>query len=425
MTRSRPTAVQPTWGLDALAPPQSPVYALRVTLVRPAATLVLATALTVVPSGAPRQAAQQPTFRTSTELVSIEAQVVDRDGIPVDGLRAEQFEVFIDGRRRQLAHAEFVRSNAASMLTAQADSPFRGGRVIVLAIDQGSFPMAAQAAAREAASRVLNGASPEDYLGLVSFPNGVALSPSRDHGPVEQAIQRIVGLRTDLTRSRFNLSATEASQLKAKDSFATQDIIGRECRGPYVDPLCRQEVVQDGGRIADALEQQAILSINGLHGAIDAVGSLPGRKTMILVSAGLPMRPGGVPHADSETMAIARKAAAANLNLYVFYMNVHFLRFFSAEYGRMNRTVYDDISMFGYGLEKFADGAGGAFAQVEVDADPFVERALRETSATYMLGVDVRPEDRDGKEHTIRVAVKGRGLTVRHRRIVVIPKAVR
>lgn len=369
---------------------------------------------------------QTPTFRSSTELVLIDAHVVARDGSPIEGLKAEQFEVFVDGRRRPVSFAEFVRATEPrpGMAPQGVSGAASGdqGRVIVLAVDQGSFPIAGQAAAREAALRVVDGAAPGDQLGLVTFPGTLALAPTTDHEAIRQAVGGLSGLRVDLTKSRFNISAVEASQLKSRDSMATQDVIARECRGQFPDPTCRQEVIQDGGRIADALEQQAAMSISGLHATIDAVGSLPGRKTMILVSAGLPMRPGGVPNLDSETTHIARRAAAANINLYVFYMNVHFLSAFSADYGKRNNTLYDDITMFGYGLEKFADSAGGSFFKVEVDSDPFVARALRETSASYVLGVQARPEDRDGKDHFIRVTVKQRGATIRYRKVVTIPR---
>src|SRR5690606_21997784 len=123
-------------------------------------------------------------------------------------------------------------------------------------------------------------------------------------------------LRVDLTRSRFSISAVEASQLKSRDGMATQEIVERECRGVFIDPVCRQEVVQDGGRIADALEQQTAISLAGLHNVIDGVGALPGRKTMILITAGLPMRPRGTPNPDSEITRIARRAAAGNIQMY-------------------------------------------------------------------------------------------------------------
>ena len=118
--------------------------------------------------------------------------------------------------------------------------------------------------------------------------------------------------------------------LKSKDSMATREITNRECaqRVIVIDDNCPRQVIQDGQRIADALEQQGLMTIDGLQRVIGGMAAIPGRKTLMVVSAGLPTnnRPGGRPNLDAETTNIARRAAAANLNLYVFYLNVHFLR---------------------------------------------------------------------------------------------------
>jgi hypothetical protein len=103
-------------------------------------------------------------------------------------------------------------------------------------------------------------------------------------------------------------------------------------------------------------------------------------------------------------------------------MNVHFLRAFSAEFGKVNNTLFQDIGVFGHGLERFAGSANGGFFQIEVNSDPQVARVMRETSAYYLLTVSTDPRERDGKQHFIRVAVKQRGATVRHRAVVTIPK---
>lgn len=368
---------------------------------------------------------RRPTFRSSAEIVVIDTHVVSRDGTPVPGLKADQFEVFIDGGRRPVMSAEFVENTALAFGAAAEPGAYvpSAGRTIVLAIDQASFPVSGQASAREAAMRVVNTVKPEDALGMIAFPGGAAIAPTRDHGQIRKAVANIAGLRADLMLSKFNISASEASQLKSRDSMATQDIVRRECRFDALNRSCSQEVIQDGGRIADALEHQAAQSIGGLRGVLDDVATIPGRKTLMLISAGLPMQPRGTPNPDSETTYIARRAAAANINLYVFYMNVHFLKAFSAASGKPNHSLFDDITLFGYGLEKFADSAGGSFFQVEVNADPFVARALRETSAAYLVAVQVKPEDRDGKDHFIRVSVKQRGTTLRYRRVVNIPTA--
>ena len=378
----------------------------------------------------PQSGAQQPTFRGGAEIVVIDTQVVSRDGTPIEGLKPEQFEVFVDGRRRPVVSAEFVRSTRGSAVAARDPAPAFAepgtpeGRVIVLGIDEASFPVAAQFSAREAARRVVDRVAPEDHLGMVALPGGIEIAPTRDRRPIREAVSRIAGARVDAVKSRFNLSAAEATQLHARASVVTQELICRECPGCGLrDQNCPLSLREDARAISLALEQQGMLTIANLHRFLDAMVSLPGRKTLIVVSAGLPManHPGGRPNLDAETDRVARRAAAANINLYVFYMNVHFLRYFSPEYGKRNYSLYEDISIFGYGLEKFADSGGGAFFQIEVDSDPFVDRALRETSAFYLLAVRVEPQDRDGKEHFIRVSVKQRGATVRYRRIVSIP----
>ena len=187
---------------------------------------------------------------------------------------------------------------------------------------------------------------------------------------------------------------------------------------------CPDQLIQEGSTIADTLDHQGLRTITGLHGVLDAVAPLPGRKTLIVISAGLPLsnRPGAVSSLDAETVRIAHRAAAANINLYVFYMNVHYLRYYSPEYGKRNNTIFEDINLFATGLEKFADSGGGSFSQIEVNADPFVDRVLREMSAFYLVGVRTEPADHDGKEHAIRVAVKQGGTTVRYRRFVTIPR---
>lgn len=380
---------------------------------------------------------QRPSFRTSTDIVAVDVQVSARDGTPVDGLKPEQFEVFIDGRRRAVQSVEFLRT-VASVQTPGRGAPASPvptpavgaqGRLFMLGIDQMSFPASAQWSAREAAQRVVSRLQPEDSIGMVAFPGEVRIAPTRDRAVINGGIRQIAGLRGSLQSQKFDISAAEASLLKSKDSMSIAEIYARECERRYARDVfglqtCRQELIQEGTAIATALEQQGLTSINGLHDVIDAMAPAPDRKTLVVVSAGIPLsnRPGGQPNLDHELARLARRAAAANVNLYVFYMNVHFLRYFSAEYGKQNHTIFDDISLFGYGLEKFADGAGGSFAQVEVDSDPFVDRVMRETSAYYLLAVPTAAADRDGKEHTIRVSVKQRGTTVQYRKVVVVPK---
>lgn len=380
------------------------------------------------------QGTQVPQFRSTTTVIIVETTVVGRDGVPVADLKAEDFTVTIDGRRRSVVSADFVKSSGgtsdsssdapAPALAAAAASRAGAGRFVIIAIDEHSFPVAAQASAREAVMRVVDRAEPGDHLALIAMPGPLTVGPTTDHDVIRKAVGAIGGKRVDAPRSRFNISGSEAATLKGRSNIAVREIMDRECRMDATNPTCRQEVLEAGSVIADALERQGILTIDGLHGVLDTIADVPGRKLLFVVSAGLPTtnQAGGRPNLTAETERIARRAAAANVNLYVFYVNVHFMQHFSAATGwRSPGALYEDISMFGSGLERFADSAGGGFFQVEVDSDPFVDRAFRETSAQYVLGVRPEAAEFDGKEHQIRVSVSRRGLTVRFRRFVVIP----
>ncbi|HWB29745.1 MAG TPA: hypothetical protein VG736_04520, partial [Vicinamibacterales bacterium] len=57
--------------------------------------------------------AQQAVIRSSTDLISVDVQVVDRDGQPVDNLKADQFEVQIAGKKRAVRLVDFVRTTTA------------------------------------------------------------------------------------------------------------------------------------------------------------------------------------------------------------------------------------------------------------------------------------------------------------------------
>ena len=373
------------------------------------------------------------TFRATADTVLVDALVVARDGTPIAGLKPEQFEVFIDGRRRQIERVEFI--SATTSLTAVSEgvpaspgaaaapaAPFSDGRVFVIAVDQMSFPLVAQSSAREAVRRIIESVKPEDYIGLVALESKTVVAPTRDRHAIRKAAEQIQGLRFEI-RPRFNVSATEATLIKARDATTLRTVQMREC-GLNSGIDCPTQVRMDAEQIVQDLHRQASGSISGLHTALDAVATLPGRKNVLVISAGLPMsnRPGVEPNIGLETNRLAAHAAAVNANLYVFYMNVHFLRAFSVETGRMNNTIFQDVQVFRTGLEKFAAGANGALFEIQVDADPFVTRVMRETAAYYLLGVTSEPRDRDGKEHYIRVQVKQvRDATVRYRTVVTIP----
>ena len=74
-----------------------------------AGVVALAVSLAAWQDQPPGAAGQKPpTFKSGVDLVAVDVNVVDRNGQPVAGLTAEQFEVSVDGKPRRVASATFL-----------------------------------------------------------------------------------------------------------------------------------------------------------------------------------------------------------------------------------------------------------------------------------------------------------------------------
>src|SRR5512134_2871768 len=103
-----------------------------------------------------------PSFPAEVEIITIDAVVVDGDGVPVTGLRREDFRVFEDGRPREVVSFEaFARGEtaigeapAAVVATNERGTELRG-RAFALLLDDVFTPLQAAAEVRRAAESFL------------------------------------------------------------------------------------------------------------------------------------------------------------------------------------------------------------------------------------------------------------------------------
>ena len=131
--------------------------------------------------GAVLAAQQQPpqTFRGGVELVVLNVTVVDKDGKPVRGLTASDFTVTLDGQARPVRALDFLELGASggSDVTAVRQTTNervpgapanRGGRVIVLLIDDLSSKPGQAKGLVVAAERMLGRLDSGDLVGLTT-----------------------------------------------------------------------------------------------------------------------------------------------------------------------------------------------------------------------------------------------------------------
>jgi len=132
---------------------------------------------------------QTPTFRSTTDVIAVDVQVVDRDGTPVAGLGPDKFDVTINGRRRRVLSAELVESRSATTMSpeeraaATAGPPVRPtlARIVFIAIDCLSFDASASRQIIATAQQFLDRLPPTDEVGLFAYPNGPQIGPTTDH----------------------------------------------------------------------------------------------------------------------------------------------------------------------------------------------------------------------------------------------------
>jgi VWFA-related protein len=394
--------------------------------------------------------AQQPTFRSGVDLIAVEAQVVDSNGHPIPALSPESFDVSINGRRRNVISAEFRRSADATGGSGASLSPEDSrtppiGRTVIIAVDTSSFDAGAARAPLEAARAFVARLAPEDRVGLYAYPNGPQVAPGYERALVRRHLSTILGGRfqftgvyhlrpaevVDITASSAlgTVSTLQSRLRRVRDATAAEieanPVLGVQLRECPDDPVCGNRIVSEAQAMALHLESQAAMSLGGLDTLLRLLSEMPGRKTVVLISAGVVVsdRPGGRPDVGELSRVMGHVAAAANATVYT----VHVDPSFTGIYSGARRQVVDsersrDRALTGDWLDSFSESAGGMRIHVPVGAGEFAfDRVLRETSAVYLLGVEPADADRDGRPRALRVKVDHRGATVRSRQWVVIP----
>lgn len=383
----------------------------------------------------------QPQFRSGVDLVAVDVQVVRADGRPIPHLGADRFEVTIGGRARRVVSAQFLSYEDGATASAQSSrvaggTPASSGppRIFIVAIDCLSFNPAVSRGVVEAVRRFVAQLHAADLVGLFAFPQGPKLNPTTDRSALLGALDRVQGQRDPPVLGSSNLSASELVDFVA-DEQSRFDILMRQCggarRGTAVtrapEPGCAAQLTLDAYALVNFYEGQARTTLGMLGQLFGELTKLADRKTVVLVSGGMPVsdRPGGRPDVGDLPMTIGRLAARSNALLYTLHVDTAFLERFSAETraARWSDASRDSAVSLRW-LDAFSATAGGSLMRVLVgNGETSFLRIAQETSAYYLLGVAPEPSDRNGQWRELRVRVNERGATVRARRWVLMPPA--
>jgi VWFA-related protein len=327
-------------------------------------------------AGAASRAQQTPVIQVETRTVLVDAVVTGKKGEFVQDLTAKNFHIWQDGKEQAITS---VSSEAKS-----AEPHF-----LVLFFDGTRMAAQDQFQARQAASRFIDANSvPNRQMAIVSY-NGslrIAQNFTDDAGRLKDALNRME-TSTGVTASSTRPGPLDRSGAATADNF-----------GP-------RNMLQSLGNLAKDL------------------GVLPGRKTMVLLTGGLP--------SSSELKSIVTAAieASSRSGVAIYPVNV---RPISVDLdpqpanpqtrgGRRGGPQGTDDSPRNQDpaasqdlLLALANGTGGFLVRDSGELPAGLQQIGEEQTEYYVLSY-TPPESKEGSCHTLRVKIDRGGATVRAR----------
>jgi VWFA-related protein len=401
-----------------------------------------------------QEPAAERTFGESVEVrvVNVDVVVTDRDGQPVQGLDAEDFTVYEDGRPQPITNFYRVEgprlqaSGQEGWEVIGADSSFR--RRILLLIDNNFITTPD----RDRALVVLQGYLDQKFDGsyewsVVAVGDDVrVLEPfTPDKLRVRAALDRVRGLPTFGTRYRIERNLLNDPVRTRRAQRASSSSAGEFTEGEGLENF--QSALRFESKFSVASTLQAFERTSAaMVQAFRAYGNLPGNKVLIWITGGVPMLPeygfqgegtagtsGGLSDKDTDLRqyqtelrktvdSVSYEANAAQFKVYPVKVtglespsvqNDPSYRSSGATFSEtalssMVETDDNDSAQLSLAL-----GTGGLYLTSNNTLDNF-ERADRDTTSYYSLGY--RPDRaEDGQMHRVKVETRIPGLQVRSR----------
>jgi VWFA-related protein len=372
----------------------------------------------------PAEAQDDETIKVNTELIQAGAAVFDKRGQFVGGLKAEDFELRVDGELVALSFFESFNPESARAAAAQSsgrktDQPAepilgqrRRGQTFLFFVDDLHLSNDSYRRTRDLIRHfVTNEMSSDDLVGLVS-PSGKVgfLQQFTDQAEVVLAAAERLRYGRDSTATDISpppMTEYEALSIDRYDPEVTNAFV-RLYLSMGLSTSQDDATLQVRSRARNVLARAAQLSRRTyltLEQAVRRTTALPGRKIVFFISDGFFLDQTNTNSAE-HVRRITDAAARANAVIHTLdpkgipdHMPAGTAGTFRTRSGELWEQQ-DPLSIF-------AENTGGRFVKNTNDLRPALAEVVTESSAYYLLAWRPEPGSAD-KFRRITVQVKGR-----------------
>jgi VWFA-related protein len=371
--------------------------------------------------------------KITTNLVQVDA-VVTKDGKPVKDLKAEDFEIFEDGRKQQISTFAFISNVPGSRPVANSNpsdknappaaplDPNAPRRVIALVVDDLGLSATSMATVRKQLRKFIDQElSPNDLIAIIRT------------GGTMGALQQFTNDRRLIDRALSQVKWNMCSRVGLTPLPPIRPTVGRQSQ-------------QIEGPCGASNSWSVVSTMRALRFIVTAMGEMPGRKSMVVFSDSLPREeqdftqnlpedsfvnsgPGSPDNRSFNSLLqrIAEKAIRSSVVIYAVeagglqYTGLTAADNLSGTSARqMNDRINNiltsrsqTIQMRREGAELIAKQTGGFLVRNSNDFK--LDEILEDQSGYYLIGYRPTDETFNRKFHHIKARVKKSGLTLRTR----------
>jgi VWFA-related protein len=366
-------------------------------------------------------------------LVEVPVTVTDRDGNPVRGLTAQNFELFDDGQKRPVTSFDQIDFGSRESLQSSPLNP-AARRSFLLLFDMSFSSPVGRAKAQEAAKNfIARGLQRHDHaaIGTVDVERGFRLLTSftTDRNMLTAAI---VNPLTFHSSDPLQLTGTETVE-PPSDSFT------RSGEGTTSIPENLVEIYRGEKRMNDSYNRTRIeRQFTILGGIARTLRILPGRKQVVFFSEGFDAKlvqgrdaKAALENANDAELAVRGEGYKTDSDARYGSSTSFVLLEEMRKYFRGSDVILNAVDIAGVrvandlqkgkvlnsneGLFIVSHSTGGTVFQNSNDLNEDLQRMLRQQEVVYVLGFRATGS-KPGKFHDVRVKINGvPGARLQHR----------